>query len=303
MRFRVLVAGASNQIGAYLVPKLLDCGCSVIAICRRPRPAWIPQNPRLDWRQLDLNQPLPTIEDADTLVYMAPLGLFGPLWHGLTGISRVIAFSSTSRLSKTDSPDPGERAVAGELALGERSIAELADATGAQATVLRPTIIYGAGMDSGLTRLAAWLGRVRMMPLVGGGHGLRQPVHAADLAGAAVNLIQRPDIRARGIYELSGGSTLSYREMIRRVFESLNLRPHFIPIPLGIARMAVPLLRRTRRWRDLRPAMLERMNQDLVFDHSAASHDFGFDPRPFAPDRETWERIERRLATTSPHIA
>ncbi len=292
-RARVVVAGAGNQIGSYLVPELLARGCSVIAIARRGRPPWIEPDPRLDWRPLDLAQPLAQIEDATALVFVAPLGLFGGLWRGLSGVPRVVAFSSTSRLTKADSPDPVERAVVGELALGERTVQELAQAAGAAAAVLRPTLIYGAGLDAGLTRLAAWLGRVRVMPLAGGGRGLRQPVHAADLATAAANLVlgQKP---VNGCYELSGGSTLSYRDMIVRIFESLNLRPHFISVPLGLARLALPLLQSTRRWRDLRPAMLERMNQDLVFDHAAATRDFGFRPRRFEPNEDTWIRIDRR---------
>jgi len=38
------------------------------------------------------------------------------------------------------------------------------------------------------------------------------------------------------------------------------------------------LLPRYRHWS---VAMAERMNSDLVFDHSDAERDFGFSPRPF----------------------
>lgn len=290
---RVIVAGAGNQIGAFLVPELLARGCSVIAIGRGARPQWIRPDPRLDWRALDLAHPQAAIEGADALVFIAPLGLFRGLWRGLSGVPRVVAFSSTSRLTKADSPDPLERTVVGELALGEQAVQELAAAAGAAAAVLRPTLIYGAGLDHGLTRLAAWLGRIRVMPLAGRGHGLRQPVHAADLAAAAADLVLGPS-PVDGCYELSGGSTVSYREMIGRIFESLGLRPHFVSVPLAAARLALPLVRATRRWRDLRPAMLKRMNQDLVFDHAAASRDFGYRSRRFLPDRDTWVRIDQR---------
>ena len=54
------------------------------------------------------------------------------------------------------------------------------------------------------------------MPLVGGAPGLRQPVHAEDLAN---NRSRIEPATINKFYALSGSETLSYREMIGRIFD------------------------------------------------------------------------------------
>ena len=82
-------------------------------------------------------------------------------------------------------------------------------------------------------------------------------------------------------YELSGGETLAYREMVARVFKALGLPAHLLSVPLPAFRVAVSLLHYLPRYRNWLTAMAERMNQDLVFDHTEAEKDLGFKPRRF----------------------
>ncbi|MEM9532914.1 MAG: NAD-dependent epimerase/dehydratase family protein [Pseudomonadota bacterium] len=290
---KILVAGGGNQVAAFLLPALLRAGHRVRVHSRRSRPAWVAEHAQLTWDVGPWHQAHHAAADAQALIYLAPLDQFPALWCGLSGVARVVCFSSTSRLSKADSADDAERAVASVLASGEQQVSDLAAAAGAALAVLRPTLIYGAGLDRNITRLARFLLRWRVMPILGTGGGRRQPVHAADLAGAAQALIDRA-APLSGTYELTGGETLGYRDMVSRIFASLNLPPRFIRVPAGLARAAVPLLRRTRRWRDLNPSMLVRMNQDLVYDPAPATHDFGYAPRPFRPTRATWLRLDQR---------
>ncbi len=289
---RVLVVGGGNQIAAFLIPELLAGGRQVLVHSKRSAPPWIKPHPQLTWSSGgDLVRE--RVVDCESMVYLAPLNQFEPLWRKLTGITRVVAFSSTSRIAKQGSSDAAERAMAGLLADGETAMQNITAETGAALAVLRPTLIYGAGIDRNLTRLAGFVRRWRLMPLLGRGTGRRQPVHAADLARAAQTLIERPEPLA-GSFDLPGGSTLSYRSMVERVFESLELRPRFVPLPLLAARAALPLLRISSRWRDLNPAMLDRMNHDLTYDASPAERAFHYQPRPFRPQQSTWLPLNER---------
>ena len=56
-------------------------------------------------------------------------------------------------------------------------------------------------------------------------------------------------------------------------------------MPLWAFRLAVAALRVLPRYRRWSAAMAERMNSDLVFDHSAAARDLGFRPRGFKLSR------------------
>jgi hypothetical protein len=83
-------------------------------------------------------------------------------------------------------------------------------------------------------------------------------------------------------YNISGGETLTYRDMVGRVFLALGRRPRLLTVPLWIFRLAVSALRCLPRYRQWSAAMAERMNQDLVFDHSDAARDLNLAPRRFA---------------------
>ncbi|VAX09418.1 hypothetical protein MNBD_GAMMA26-117, partial [hydrothermal vent metagenome] len=85
---------------------------------------------------------------------------------------------------------------------------------------------------------------------------------------------------------ISGGEVLSYKEMIDRVFTALRKNPCYLPVPSMLLRLGVLLLRLLPKFKGVSSGMAERMNQDLVFDHGAATRDFGFNPRPFQLTKE-----------------
>ena len=109
---------------------------------------------------------------------------------------------------------------------------------------------------------------------------LRQPVHAADLAQAAIDAATSPAAVNRA-YDLSGGETLSYRQMAVRVFEAVGRHPRILSAPPWLWKLALTLAS------PLLPgatgAMGGRMSDDLTFDHAPATRDFGWAPRDFRP--------------------
>ena len=289
---QVTVVGGTNQIAAYLIPELLNRGYQVEVVSRSARPAWITPNVRLSWSLHDLAA-FPLSGPIERAIYLAPLRLVGQLETGLAPGGRLVCFSSTSVLSKAGSSSDAERALAAELESGERAVRDLSRLHAGEWTILRPTLVYGAGLDRNLTRIAASLERWGIFPLPGSGAGRRQPVHAQDLAVAAASALERPEAVGR-TYALTGGSTLTYREMIERIFRSLGRKPRFLPLPPPVLRLALGAARLLPRWRDITPAMLDRINQDLVYDSAEARADLGYEPREFAPSAQTWRRLDRR---------
>ncbi|HTK36632.1 MAG TPA: NAD-dependent epimerase/dehydratase family protein [Caulobacteraceae bacterium] len=273
----VLVLGGTSLIGRFLLPRLAE-GARVAALSRDP-PAEAPAG--IAWIKgalgdADLASRLP---QAATVFSLSPIWLLPAALPTLlaNGMTRLVAFSSTSLFTKQDSPDAHERTVAGRLAEGEAA----AIASGAAWTILRPTLIYAEGRDANVTRLARLIARFGVLPLAGRGEGLRQPVHADDLAEAALAAARAP-AAANGAYDLPGGETLAYREMGARVFRALGKRPRLIAVPPLVWRMgltlASPLLPGATA------AMGVRMAEDLTFDGAPAARDFGWAPRPFRPD-------------------
>ena len=117
-------------------------------------------------------------------------------------------------------------------------------------------------------------------PLVGQGGGRRQPVHAEDLALACVQAMDNPRTHGRA-YDLAGGTTLTYREMVEAVFRGLGQKPRFVTVPRLLLSAGLTAASWLPRRGHLTPQMAARMEEDLVFDTTAAASDFGWAPRPF----------------------
>jgi nucleoside-diphosphate-sugar epimerase len=146
-------------------------------------------------------------------------------------------------------------------------------------TILRPTLIYGFGQDKNVSEIARFIRRFGFFPLLGTAGGLRQPVHVHDVAKACLAALTVST--ANRAYALSGGEVLTYRDMAERIFLALGRRLRIVTIPLWIFRGAVAAVRCLPRYRHWSAAMAERMNRNLVFDHSDAEKDLGFTPRRF----------------------
>jgi nucleoside-diphosphate-sugar epimerase len=170
--------------------------------------------------------------------------------------------------------------VAQSLANGEAAMVAFCENHGVAWTLLRPTLIYAEGRDRNVSRLAALIRRIGLLPLAGAGGGRRQPVHAEDLAQAALDAAVSQAARNRA-YNLPGGETLTYRQMAERVFESLGLKPRIIAMPQWLWRLGFALVR------PLLPGataqMGSRMGADLTFDAAQAKRDFEWNPRMFRP--------------------
>ncbi len=200
------------------------------------------------------------------------------------GMKRLIAFSSTSRLTKGDSSEPAEREVVEQLARGETAIVDFCPKHGVAYTILRPTLIYDEGQDENVSQIASLIRKLGFFPVCGQASGLRQPVHARELARAAIQALPAEAAFDRA-YNLSGGEALTYRDMVVRIFKGLGRKPFIVSLPLQVWWFALTVLDWIRPNRTLKRNinMAERMNVDLWFDHAAAAHDFGYAPGPFAP--------------------
>ena len=145
-------------------------------------------------------------------------------------LRRVVAFTSTSIVTKAESEIDAERESVRRWAAAEQQLIVACERLGIQWTVLRPTIIYDEGRDANLTRLSRLIERFGFMPLAGSGTGLRQPVHAEDLAaGAAATAAS--SAAANKIYAIPGRDTITYREMVGRIFDGMDRRRRIVAIP------------------------------------------------------------------------
>jgi nucleoside-diphosphate-sugar epimerase len=273
MKPRLLITGATGQIGHFLLPLLNEF--ETFAVSRSSHFS----SDSLQWIQGDLNSPFNISSEIDYFIHLAGLPLFPKI-----SAPRIIAFSSTSRFTKENSPNPHERKIAQSLIKSEETFIEFCEKQNIKWTLFYPTLIYGAGMDKNVLTLSRFIQRWGFFPLLGEAKGLRQPVHAEDLATACIKTLSNSSAYNKR-YFLTGGETLTYKQMLTIIFEQLHKKPLFLTLPMGILKMGLNLLKVFPQFQYLNVEMLERMNQDLCFSSQLAMDDFGFEARSFKPDK------------------
>ncbi len=275
VKAEVGVLGATSLVGECLLPALSQIEWQVVAFSRRPGVS----ASRVEWLQL------PLTNDATEIPYwicVAPIWVLPDYFKLIeaSGARRIVALSSTSRFTKVDSGDAAEQAVVARLIDGERQLQAWAQRRGIEWVILRPTLIYGLGRDKNICEIARFIRRFGFFPLFGKANGLRQPIHAQDVASACLAALKAPEA-ANHAYNITGGETLTYREMVGRVFAALGRRACVLTVPLWGFRLAATMLRYIPRYRNWSASMAERMNQDLVFEQFEPARDLNFDPRGF----------------------
>lgn len=272
--------GATSLVGECLIPMLIGKDWQVVAYSRKE----IVQNhDSVQWRQLPA--PSETVHHGEIIPYwisLAPIYVLPDYFEMMqsSGVQRIVVLSSTSRFTKSSSNNPKEKELATTLAESEDRLKNWAEANQVEWIVFRPTLIYGYGKDKNISEIARFIDRFGFFPLLGSAQGLRQPLHADDVAEACVAALPLGS-PVNMAFNLSGGETIAYKDMVIRIFKAFNHRPRLIPIPLLFFRLAIIALQIFPQFRDWSASMAERMNSDMCFDHSEADRAFGFLPRPF----------------------
>jgi uncharacterized protein YbjT (DUF2867 family) len=122
--------------------------------------------------------------------------------------------------------------------------------------------------------------RLRLFPLPAG-RGLRQPVHAGDIAQAVMVALECP-AAAGQIIPIGGGERLSSGEMFARVRRSLPCSTVPLPLPAWLLRLGQRTLPPLR-------GPLSRLDRDLIADNGELQRLLGIHPRPFHPEPAMWQ--------------
>ncbi|HLH94615.1 MAG TPA: hypothetical protein VKW08_05800 [Xanthobacteraceae bacterium] len=269
----VVIIGAGGVIAPLLAEQLTERGAAGICYSRRaPLPARGNFTIR-DFSHIRSDCPIDAI-----VISPLPIGELARLLPELPRPRHVIAMSS-SQFTSRHMIEPLEA-----------SVREFCESAGTAWTILRPTMIYFPPIDRNVTALARIIRRFRFFPFWGRMTGLRQPVHAEDIAVAVAQVMGSEQAKG-AVLALPGGETLTFRSMVERIFRALELPPIMVPMPRLLLNFAL------RAYLTARPSVIAasglpedtvdrviaQMNHDMVLDAAPAHAAFGYSARPFAP--------------------
>ena len=276
-----VIFGATSLLGRYLLRRLAERGFVGLCLSRRAEPARCETPPGFSWGIVSEEEGL-RVPASATLFSLVPIPALPSLIARTAGGNRLIALSTSSAVYKAESPDPAERGLAQDVRRAEKEIRRLCQDKGIAWTIFRPSLVYDPGRDRNVSAVAACVRRFGAFPVVWPGNGRRQPIHADDVAQVMVAALNAPGTWG-ALFDLPGGETLTYREMVRRIFQSLGRRPVLLYLPLGLARMAFYVWQTVTDTK-YSAASLERMNTDLTLDPAPVRDPLGIACRPFRPE-------------------
>jgi len=272
-----VVTGASSQVGLFLLPKLDRAGHAVRAVSRRAPAELSGPESALQWVSPGFKA-----ESARALVSCGPLDLARRFLARSGSFRKAVVFSTTSVLTKRSSGNRAEREQIGRIAAEEDSLRELCGSRGVELVLLRPTLVYGCGLDRNVSLLLKLGERTGFIPLSANAEGLRQPVHAADLAQLAFDCL-RADTGPYFEGAAPGGETLAYREMVCRVGACGKGPIRLLPLPPALLGGFVQFASVIGPWKGVNPEMVHRQAIDMVFEAPSFPAPIRWNPRPFKP--------------------
>ncbi|MBU3543971.1 SDR family oxidoreductase [Polynucleobacter sp. MWH-Mekk-B1] len=299
---RILLTGATGFVGANLLERLITENYAVLATVRH-----LATNPlihqNLDYICMgELTSSLnwsKALDGIDTVIHLAarahvmsehkldPLSEYRRINVDCTlnlarqaaklGVKRFIYLSSikvngevtdlNTPFTPKDIPQPQDsygiskyEAEIGLLVLANNSDLEL--------VIIRPPLIYGAGVKGNILTMMRWLSRQIILPL-GAIRNRRSLVSVDNLVDLIVCCIDHPSA-VNQVFLVSDEEDLSTPELLHRMGKALNKPTYLISIPVGLLKFCALLLGKRH--------LMERLCSSLWVDISKTQNLLGWSP-------------------------
>ena len=272
---RVLLTGATGLLGGELLKLLLAEGHEARCLLR----AGSPNASRLDAERAEIfrgdaaneEDLLRALQGTDALLHVAGIEYAQPVVEAArrAGVGRVVVVGSTSVHSSYEFR-------AGPKLRMERVVRR----SGLDWTIVRPSMIYGSERDKNVQRLLRFLGRSPVFPMFGPGTNLWQPVYHEDCARGVYEALVRLSAVGRS-YDLSGGESLTYLDLVKTAAGALGKKPRIVRVPLEPVRLLLGAAEKLRLPLPVGSEQVLRLREDKVYPYEEARRELGYAPRPF----------------------
>jgi nucleoside-diphosphate-sugar epimerase len=259
---RVLVTGATGFVGAHVCKQLVEAGYDVLA-CHRGNsarvhtgavPTFIPEiDGETEWSSL--------LQGVDLVVHLAAyvhqMGEIGAdeeaQYHhinfegtrrlaeqaAIAGVKRFVFVSSikvngdSSKVAYTHSDEPHPNGPYAQTKwLAERALAEVADQSGLEFTIVRPPLVYGPGVSANFETLMKLVRSGVPLPF-GFVRNKRSLICVHNLADAVKTCLEHPRA-ANKTFLVSDGRDISTLELVKLLADGMDCAARIIPVPLSL---------------------------------------------------------------------
>jgi len=145
--------------------------------------------------------------------------------------------------------------------------------SGLEHALLRPSWIYGPG-DRSMNRFVFFCRYLPVVPVIGDGRTLVDPMSVRDVARCVAEAVRREDARDK-VFDLGGPERLTMDQIIRTVQKVLGRRRPLLHHPAGLMKLLVLPMQLLPRPM-LSPGAIDFVLQEVAVDPKPAMEYFGF---------------------------
>ncbi len=253
IRKKVLIFGASGQIGKYSIRRLVQNNFRVVAVTRNSHQKGYILKTQAPIGFIDIVES--NIDDdlkikkliAETDICLNLIGIL--FERGKKNNFKKIHETFPEKLSKICKRENKKLIHVSALALsnakdskyamskisGEKKVIENCP----DATIIKPSVVYSVD-DNFTTRFMSIMGLIPFFPLYYNGNTKFSPVHVSDLAELICHVISN-EIYSKHI-EVIGPEVLTFKQIMQKIMKSINKKRILLPMPLFLAKISASFL-------------------------------------------------------------
>jgi NADH dehydrogenase len=144
-------------------------------------------------------------------------------------------------------------------------------------TIVRPTLAYNEFGGEEFMMYLDYLKRFPVVPFIGRGKALKNPVHVDDLMRGFLAIANNPKTYGK-TYAFSGSEEISIWDLGKEMLRHQGISKPFVPVPVWLCKALAAVMGATMKKPPLTWNAIAGLTQDANPDWSAGKSDFGYSP-------------------------
>jgi len=178
-------------------------------------------------------------------------------------------FTEERPFTENDLPNPQDPYAVSKYE-AEKGLRQIEKETGMQVVILRPPLIYGAGVKANFAALLKLVDKKLPLPLANI-NNKRSLIYAGNFVDAIITCVTHPNAAGQ-TYLVSDGEDVSMPQLIKKIAVALNKPNYLFSFPIFFMRFFAKFAGKS--------ASADRLTESLVIDSSKIRQELGWKP-PF----------------------
>lgn len=189
----------------------------------------------------------------------------------VVGVKRMIEISGLG--TKADKP--------GSYMQGRYLAEKMLIDSGLGWTIIRPSVLFGKDAPF-IKGLAELIRTAPVVPLIGGGKTMFQPIYVEDVVTVIVKVLEDPQRTNGKIYTIGGPEQYSFKQVLDLLLNAMHTRRPKVYAPTPLVGVGAAVMEAVLPQPPLTKAAMALFSFDNVTDLNSVERDFGFVPLSFA---------------------